>query len=325
MPTVTETPPSSPLRVVVLDDYQQVVSGYADWAALGPDSDVTFLQDHLDGAELIKALADANVVVAIRERTALPAPVLEQLPELRLLVTTGMWNAAIDVDAARARGIEVCGTGGVPHSTAELTWALILACARQLPAEDALLRSGGWQSTVGTDLEGRTLGVIGLGRLGSRVATIGQAFGMQVIAWSSNLDRQRAGSLGVTPVGKDELLRRSDIVSLHLKLSDRSRHTLTEPDLRSMKPTAYLINTARGPLVDEAALLRALREGWIAGAGLDVYDVEPLAVDHPLRTVRNTVLTPHLGYVTADTYRRFFADAVDDILAWRAGSPVRRL
>lgn len=308
-----------------MDDYQQVIADYADWASLGADAEVTFLQDHLDGAELITELADADVVVAVRERTALPASVLQQLPKLRLIVTAGMWNAAIDVDHARSRGIELCGTGGVPHSAAELTWALILACARQIPAEDALLRGGGWQSTVGMDLEGHTLGVIGLGRLGSRVATVGLAFGMRVIAWSTNLDQEHARSLGVMPVGKQELLRTSDIVSLHLKLSERSRNTLTEAELRSMRRTAYLINTSRGPLVDEQALLRALHEGWIAGAGLDVYDIEPLPIDHPLRTVRNTVLAPHLGYVTADTYRRFCADAVDDIIAWRSGSPIRRL
>ncbi|QGN32676.1 D-2-hydroxyacid dehydrogenase family protein [Microlunatus sp. Gsoil 973] len=308
-----------------MDDYQQVIAGYADWESLGPAAQVTFLQDHLEGEELITGLADAQVVVAVRERTALPDAVLQQLPQLRLIVTAGMWNAAIDVDAARGLGIEVCGTGGVPHSAAELTWALILACARQLPAEDALIRAGGWQATVGMDLEGHTLGVIGLGRLGSRVATVGMAFGMRVVAWSTHLDHDHAGSLGVRPVTKEELLRGSDIVSLHLKLSERSRNTLTASDLCLMKPTAYLINTSRGPLVDESALLRALREGWIAGAGLDVYDVEPLPRDHPLRTVRNAVLSPHLGYVTADTYRRFFADAVDDIMAWRSGSPVRRL
>lgn len=326
MPTVSEsTSNSEPLRVIVMDDYQQVIANYADWASLGSDAEVIFLRDHLDGEELITELADADVVVAVRERTALPASVLRRLPQLRLIVTAGMSNAAIDVEAARSRGVEVCGTGGVPYSAAELTWALLLACTRQLPAEDALIRAGGWQATVGMDLDGRTLGVIGLGRLGSRVATVGLAFGMRVIAWSTNLDPEHARSLGVTPVGKDELLRTSDIVSLHLKLSDRSRSTLGEAELRSMKQTAYLINTSRGPLVDEQALLRALDEGWIAGAGLDVYDVEPLPVDHPLRTIRNTVLTPHLGYVTADTYRRFFADAVDDIIAWRSGSPIRRL
>ncbi|GAB3927502.1 2-hydroxyacid dehydrogenase [Microlunatus endophyticus] len=314
-----------PLRVVVMDDYQQVIAGYADWAALGPDTEVIFLQDHLEGPRLIAALAGADVVVAVRERTALPVQVLDQLPDLKLIVTAGMWNAAIDVDAARDRGIELCGTGGVPHSAAELTWALILACARHIPAEDALIRSGGWQSTVGIDLEGHTLGVIGLGRLGTRVATIGLAFGMRVVAWSPNLDHDHARSLGITPVTKQQLLVGSDIVTLHLKLSDRSRNTLTADDLRSMKRTAYLINSSRGPLIEEAALVQALSQGRIAGAGLDVYDVEPLPTDHPLRTVRNTVLAPHLGYVTADTYRRFFADAVDDILAWRSGSPVRRL
>jgi phosphoglycerate dehydrogenase-like enzyme len=313
------------VEIVVMDDYQQVISGYADWDSLGPGATVSFLDRHLDGEELIAALAGADVVVAVRERTALPATVLERLPRLRLIVTAGMWNAAIDLAAARRQGIEVCGTGGVAGSAAELTWALILACARRVPTEDAVIRAGGWQSTVGTDLEGHTLGVIGLGRLGRRVATVGAAFGMEVVAWSTNLDPDAARSMGVVPVTKQELLRRSDVVTLHLKLSERSRGTLGAADLRLMKPTAYLINTSRGPLVDEPALLQALDEGWIAGAGLDVYDVEPLPAEHPLRRNRRTVLTPHLGYVTEDSYRRFFTDAVEDIAAWRAGTPIRVL
>ncbi len=312
-------------RVVVLDDYQQVVADYADWGRLGPDAEVRFLAEHLHGDELIAALADAQAVVAIRERTALTADLLDRLPALRLIVTAGMWNAAIDIEHARSRGVEVVGTGGVPGSAAELTWALILAVARHLPAEDAVIRAGGWQTTVGSDLDGHTLGVIGLGRLGQRVAKVGLAFGMEVLAWSTNLDPALARSLGVTPVTKTDLLTRSDIVTLHLKLSERSRGTLGEAELRSMKPTAYLVNTSRGPLVDEPALLRALREGWIAGAGLDVYDTEPLPLDHPLRKDPRAVLAPHLGYVTADTYRTFFSDAVEDILAWRSGSPVRVL
>jgi phosphoglycerate dehydrogenase-like enzyme len=317
--------PAPGLRVVVLDDYLQVISDYADWASLGTDSRVTFLQDHLHGEQLIDALADADVVVAVLERTDLPRAVLDRLPNLRLIVTAGMSNAAIDVAAARARGVELCGTRGVPHSAAELTWALILGCVRNVPAEDARIRAGGWQARVGMDLEGHTLGVIGLGRLGGHVAKIGLAFGMQVIAWSAHLDPDHARGMGVTPVGKDELLRRADVVTLHLKLSERSRNTITEPDLRAMKHTAYVINTSRGPLIDEAALLRALHDGWIAGAGLDVYDTEPLPADHPLRTAPNTVLTPHLGYVTADTFRQFFTDAVEDVAAWRSGTPIRVL
>ena len=313
------------VEIVVMDDYQQVIAGYADWDSLGPDTAVTFLDRHLDGEELIAALAGADVVVAVRERTALPAAVLDRLPRLRLIVTAGMWNASIDVEAARRRGIELCGTGGVAGSAAELTWALILACVRRLPTEDTLIRAGGWQSTVGMDLEGQTLGVIGLGRLGRRVAAVGSAFGMEVLAWSTNLDPEAARSMGVLPVTKEELLGRSDVVSLHLKLSERSRGTLGASELRLMKPTAYLINTSRGPLVDEPALLRALDEGWIAGAGLDVYDVEPLPPDHPLRRTDRTVLTPHLGYVTDASYRRFFTDAVEDIAAWRAGAPIRVL
>ncbi|HEY9293254.1 MAG TPA: D-2-hydroxyacid dehydrogenase family protein [Microlunatus sp.] len=316
---------SEQLRVVVMDDYQQIISDYADWASLGPSTSVTFLRDHLGGAELITALAAADVVVAVRERTPLPAAVLGRLPRLRLIVTAGMNNASIDVAAARDGGIEVCGTRGVDGSAAEHTWALIMALLRNIPIEDANIRAGGWQTTIGVDLEGRTLGLIGLGRLGRRVARVGLAFGMEVLAWSSNLDHDVARDAGVIPVSKEELLRRSDLVSLHLRLSDRSRGTLGAAELRLMRPTAYLINTSRGPLVDEAALIRALDQGWIAGAALDVYDAEPLPADHPLRRTTNTVLTGHLGYVTEDSYRRFFTDAVEDIAAWSAGYPIRRL
>ncbi|SDT44456.1 D-2-hydroxyacid dehydrogenase family protein [Microlunatus soli] len=322
---MTTQPLPSKLHVVVLDDYQQLIGSSADWSRLGAESTVTFLAEHLEGSDLIDALIDAQVVVAVRERTPLPAEILAQLPELRLIVTAGMWNASIDLDAARARGIEVCGTRGIDGSAAELTWALILAALRHVPDEDRSMRNGGWQTTIGTDLEGHTLGVIGLGRLGSRVARIGIAFGMEVLAWSTHLDQQHARQLGVTPVAKEELLRRSDVVSLHLKLSDRSRGTIGAAELSIMKPTAWLINTSRGPLVDESALLDILDQRRIGGAALDVYDREPLPSDHRLRSLPNTVLTPHLGYVTVDTYRRFFSDAVEDIMALQDGSPIRVL
>jgi phosphoglycerate dehydrogenase-like enzyme len=252
--------------------------------------------------------------MAMRERTPFPRERLERLPNLKLLVTTGMGNAAIDMEAARELGITVAGTGGTPTHTAELTWALILALARHIPAEDRAVREGGWQHTVGLELAGRTLGVIGLGRLGSQVARIGEAFGMEVIAWSQNMD---------TPLTKKELLQRSDIVTIHVRLSERTRGLIGAAELALMKPTAYLVNTSRGPIVDEAALLDALQQGRIAGAGLDVYDIEPLPPDHPLRSAPNTVLTPHVGYVTDASYRVFYSDAVEDIAAWLRGDPVR--
>jgi phosphoglycerate dehydrogenase-like enzyme len=314
------------VRVAVLDDYQDVAREFGDWARLGDQVRLTVLTDHVDDVDaLVERLADAEIVVAMRERTAFPEAVLDRLPRLRLLVTTGMVNAAIDVPAARRRGVTVAGTRSVATGTAELTWALILALARHIPAESQGVRAGGWQSTVGADLAGATLGVIGLGRMGAQVATIGRAFGMDVTAWSQNLRAEQAAALGVRAVTRDELLAGSDIVTVHLKLSDRTRGLLGAPELRAMRPNAYLVNTSRGPIVDEGALLTALREGWIAGAGLDVFDVEPLPADHPLRTAPNTVLTPHLGYVTRKSYRTFFGDAVEDIAAFLAGAPVRVL
>lgn len=316
---------TGPQQVVVMDDYQQVIKDAADWGRLGPDTSVSFLAEHLDGPRLIAALVDAEVVIAVRERTPLPADVLDQLPNLRLIITAGMQNASIDVGYARSRGIEVCGTHGSAGAAAELTWALILGLLRQVPAEDRSLRAGGWQTTVGHELADRTLGVIGLGRLGSKVAAVGRAFGMDVIAWSTNLDPAIAREQDVEPVSKDELLSRADVVSLHLRLSDRSRATIGARELSIMKPTAYLINTSRGPLVDETALIDALENATIAGAGLDVYDIEPLPSDHRLRHLPNTVLTPHLGYVTEESYQEFFGNAVEDIIAWRDGAPVRRV
>jgi phosphoglycerate dehydrogenase-like enzyme len=250
----------------------------------------------------------------MRERTPFPRERLERLPNLKLLVTTGMGNAAIDTEAARELGITVAGTGGTPTHTAELTWGLILALARHIPDEDRAVRAGGWQHTVGFELAGRTLGVIGLGRLGSQVARIGEAFGMNVIAWSQNMD---------TPLTKEELLRRADVVTIHVRLSERTTGLIGADELALMKRTAYLINTSRGPIVDEDALLAALRDGQIAGAGLDTYDIEPLPADHPLRSAPNTVLTPHVGYVTDASYARFYEDAVEDIAAWLRGEPIR--
>ena len=313
-------------RVAILDDYQNVARRMADWTSLPAGTDVVVFPDHLSDPGAVAArLADFEAVIAMRERTPFPKALLERLPKLKLLVTTGMRNASIDVAAALERKIVVCGTAGLPYPTAELTWGLILALFRRIPAEDRATREGRWQISCGLGLNGKTLGVVGLGGLGSRVAKIGLAFEMPVIAWSQNLTAARAAEIGATLVTKDELLARSDVVSIHLVLSDRTRNLIGSRELALMKPTAYLINTSRGPIVDEAALVAAVRQGTIAGACLDVYDEEPLPLDHPLRNLPNTVITPHLGYVTAETYRIFFGQAVEDIKAFLDGKPVRVL
>jgi phosphoglycerate dehydrogenase-like enzyme len=313
-------------RIAVLDDYQSVASVYADWSLLPSPADVVSFADHLDDEDVLVArLEPFEVVVAMRERTPFPRSVLARLPQLRLLVTTGPRNASIDLRAAADHGIAVCGTGAHPTGAAELTWALILALARHLPQEDTAVRAGAWQQTVGTDLAGATLGVIGLGRLGSQVARIGQAFGMNVVAWSANLTDERAASVGVRRVSREEVFKESDVVTVHLVLSDRTRGLIGRPELAAMKPTAYLVNTSRGPIVDEPALLEALASGSIAGAGLDVFAVEPLPASHPLRHEPRAVLTPHLGYVTEKTYEVFYRDAVSDVVAYLSGHPIRLL
>src|SRR3954452_9919732 len=311
-------------RIAVLDDYQYVAAAYADWSRLPEPVEAVEFADHVDDHEtLVRRLQPFDVVVAMRERTPFPRSLLERLPNLKLLVTTGGANKSIDVAAANERGLTVCGTGAHAPGTAELTWALILAVARHLPQEDASVRAGGWQQTIGLDLAGGTLGVIGLGRLGERVARIGQAFGMDVVAWSQNLTDERAAEVGVRRVDKDELLASADVVTIHLQLSERTRGLIGREELSRMKPTAILVNTSRGPIVDEHALVEALRGGAIHGAGLDVYDTEPLPKHHPLREMRRAVLTPHLGYVTEKTYEVFYRDAVDDVAAWLAGEPIR--
>ncbi|QNG35545.1 D-2-hydroxyacid dehydrogenase family protein [Geodermatophilaceae bacterium NBWT11] len=313
-------------RIALLDDHQSAAARFADWSTLPAEAEVVAFADHVEDPDaLVARLRGFDVVVAMRERTAFPREVLERLTDLRLLVTTGAANAAIDLDAASDLGITVSGTGAHGPATAEMTWALILAVARNISVEDASMRAGGWQHTVGRDLAGATLGVIGLGNLGSAVARVGQAFGMDVVAWSQNLTDERAAEVGVRRVERDELLRTADVVSIHLKLSDRTRGLLGAPELALMKPTAILVNTSRGPIVDETALVAALRDGTIRGAGLDVYDTEPLPVDSPLRELRHAVLTPHLGYVTERTYEVFWRDAVADVAAWLAGAPVRVL
>jgi phosphoglycerate dehydrogenase-like enzyme len=312
------------MKIAVLNDYQQIAASMADWRRLSSASDLRFFHDHLpDEDSRAAALEPFDVIVAMRERTPFPKSLLERLPNLRLLVTTGMRNASIDVAAANERGIVVCGTRGQRTATAELTWGLILALVRHIPQEDRAVKAGGWQHTIGPALEGKRLGVIGLGNLGSQVAKVGGAFGMDVVAWSQNLTAERAQAAGARLVSKDELLSTADVITIHLVLSARTRGLIGERELGLMQPAAYLVNTSRGPIVDEEALLRALESKRIAGAALDVYDVEPLPRDHPLRRLPNVVLTPHIGYVTTDGYRIFYGDAVDDILAFIAGNPVR--
>jgi phosphoglycerate dehydrogenase-like enzyme len=312
-------------RLAILDDYQDVANGFADWAALEQDgvSVTVFREPFASQDALVAALAGVHIVVAMRERTPFPRSVLERLPGLKLLVTTGMANASIDVAAAAEQGVTVCGTPGSPAAAPELTWALLLAIARNLPVEENSLRAGTWQTTVGFELAGKTLGVVGLGKIGRRVAAYGQAFGMEVLAWSENLTDEAAADAGVRKVGKEELFRNSDVATLHLRLSPRSQGVVGEQELRLLGPEGILVNTARGPLVDQDALVRALTEGWIGGAALDVFDKEPLTAGHPLLAVPNTVLSPHLGYVTRESYRQFYGGAFEDVKAWLAGSPVR--
>jgi phosphoglycerate dehydrogenase-like enzyme len=326
------------MRVAILDDYQQVSLASADWSAVRSLGQIDVFAQHIERTEaLVSALEPYDVVVAMRERTAFDAERLGQLPRLKLLVTTGMGNAAIDLAACAARGVTVCGTGGIGSATVELTWGLILALLRHIPEEDRQLKlagraggaalgaGGSWQQTVGTGLEGKRLGVVGFGRLGRQVGRIGQAFGMQVVAWSQNLDAAVAAEEQVEAVSKEALFSSSDVVTVHYKLSSRSSGVVGAAELALMKPSAYLVNTSRGPLVDSAALVAALRSGAIAGAALDVYDVEPLPLSDPLRSVPNVVLTPHLGYVTEETYRVFYGDAAEDIVAFANGAPVRVL
>jgi len=313
-----------PTRVAILDDYQSVALSMADWSSLGAGVSLHPFRKRIGGEDdLAKRLRNFDVIVAMRERTPFPATLIERLPALKLLVTTGRRNAAIDVTAAAARGVIVSGTSMLAMPPVELTWGLILAPARQIPRESAAMRTGAWQSTIGVGLYGKTLGVIGLGRLGTDVARIGKAFGMQVVAWSQNLTREKTDALGIELVDKDSLFQRSDIVTVHLVLSDRTRGVVSSRELALMKPTAFLVNTARGPIVDEQALIHALRHSVISGAGLDVFDEEPLPAAHPLRRLEHALLTPHLGYVTTENYRLAYGEAVEDIRAFLAGAPVR--
>ncbi|MEM7023840.1 MAG: D-2-hydroxyacid dehydrogenase family protein [Pseudomonadota bacterium] len=311
-------------RIAILDDYQRVAESMADWASLGEDVEVTFFHDHLaDPDQLVARLTPIDIIGIMRERTPFPASLLERLPNLRLLITTGRRNASIDLAAAQRLGVTVCGTGAPGHATAELAMALMLTLARKLPTETASMRQGGWQVGLGRDLHGATLGLVGLGRLGSRVARTAQAFEMKVIAWSENLTDERATEHGVRRVTKADLLKSADFVSVHLQLSPRTRGLIGAAELALMKPEAYLINTSRGPIVDQDALVDALRANRIAGAALDVFDHEPLPPDDPLREVPNLLLTPHIGYVTRETYAVFYREMVEGIAAFLAGRPLR--
>jgi phosphoglycerate dehydrogenase-like enzyme len=317
-----------PLRCTVLDDFEGVATEFADWTALGNRVAVRVLREHIpDQAQLAQLLRDDEVVVVMRERTAFPGSLFDRLPNLRLLVTTGFRNASIDLAAAAKHGVTVCGTDSGSRPPAELTWALILGLARNLVAESTAMRSGGqWPNRIGFDLAGATLGLLGLGRIGADVARVGLAFGMQVQAWSENLTPDRATAQGVRAArGMHELLASSDFVSIHLVLGDRTRGLMDRAALASMRPSAYLINTARAAIVDQAALLEALQHRRIAGAGLDVFDLEPLPATHPFRTLPNVLATPHLGYVTRNNYAAYFTQVIEDIEAYLAARPVRVL
>ena len=312
------------MKVAVLDDYQGVAESMANWSSLPAGTEVEFFQDHLaDENQLSERLKDFQVVMGMRERTGFPRTLLERLPELRLLITTGGRNAGFDEAAASELGIVLCGTTGAGEGPTELTWGLILGLARQIPLEDKLTREGSWGTTIGVGLKGKTLGLVGLGHIGSLVARVGKAFDMTLIGWSQNMTAELAASCGATLVDKDTLFHDSDIVTIHLRLSGRTRGLVGAHELGLMKSTAYMINISRGPIIDEAALIDVLQRKAIGGAGLDTFDVEPLPKDHPFLNLSNTVIAPHQGYVTEEGYRAFYAGVVEDINGLASGEPIR--
>jgi phosphoglycerate dehydrogenase-like enzyme len=308
--------------IAVLDDYQGRAAEFADWASL--NSPIRYFRDHLEGEAFLDAVRDCDVIVAMRERTQLDAEVLAALPNLQLLVTTGMANAAIDLEAAHRQGVVVSGTPSSGASTVELTWALLLAAVKHLPLEDQAVRQGRWQTTLAGDLAGKRLGLIGLGRLGAGMVPVAKAFEMEVVAWSQNLTSERAAEVGVKMVTKDELISTADVISIHVRLSERTRALIGEREIAMMRPGVLLLNTSRGPIIDEAALVAGLRENRISAA-LDVYDLEPLPVSHPLTSLSNVVLAPHLGYASEDNVRSMYACVVEDIAAFRSDAPIRVL
>ncbi|MDA0661456.1 MAG: D-2-hydroxyacid dehydrogenase family protein [Proteobacteria bacterium] len=313
------------MRIAVINDYKNLARDSADWTQLSSNHSVDFYTDFLaSGAPAAARLAPYDIIVAAREETLFDRVLVEQLPNLKLLITHATRNAAFDMAALAERGVTVCGTGyGFANATVELAWGLILSLFKRIPVEDRGVREGAWCVDLPLGLTGKTLGVLGLGDLGSGVAVVGKALQMNVVAWSQNLTDARCAEIGVTRVSKDDLFRQSDVISIHLVLGTRNRGLIGAPELAMMKPTAYLINTSRGPIVDEAALIEALKTGVIAGAGLDVFDVEPLPADHPLRSVPNTVLTPHLGGRTKENFAARYQDCLEDVLAWLDGNPVR--
>lgn len=312
------------IRLAILDDYQGVALQSANWSEVEKIAKITVFRDHLTDIDmLVERLQPFDAICVMRERTPLTAPILSRLPNLKFIGSNAPYNAAIDLDAAQRQGVVVSATGGRGNGAPELTWALILAAARHIPAEHASMRNGGWQVGVGADLEGSTLGLLGLGKTGARVAAIGRAFGMRVLAWSQNLTPEAAEAAGATLVDKTTLLRAADWLSIHLVLSARTQGIVGAPELALMKPHAWLVNTSRGPLVDETALIHALTRRAIAGAALDVFDTEPLPAGHPFRTLDNVLATPHIGFVTRGTYKVFYEETVENVLAWLRGSPVR--
>ncbi|QXI03566.1 D-2-hydroxyacid dehydrogenase family protein [Pseudomonas tensinigenes] len=314
------------VQIAVIDDWQDVARDVVDWSVLDSLGEVTFEHDYpADNATLAERLGRYQVICVMRERTRFDEDLLKRLPNLKLLVTGGMRNAALDMQAAAKLGIKVCGTDSYKHAAPELTWALIMAATRNLVKEANALRDGQWQQGLGGDLHGKTLGILGLGSIGQRVAQFGQVFGMKVIAWSENLTAERAEQVGVTYVNKQQLFEQADVLSVHLVLSERSRGLVDAQALGWMKPTALLVNTARGPIVDEAALIKALQKQHIAGAALDVFEQEPLPAMHPFRTLDNVLATPHVGYVSRQNYEQFFSQMIEDIQGWAAGEPVRLL
>jgi len=314
------------MHVALLDDYQGVALRLADWKSLHPDAQIEAFPEHIaDLDTLAKRLHTFECLVLMRERTPLKRPLIEKLPNLKLVITTGMHNASVDHVALAERGIVYCGTEGLGHSTAELTWGLILCLLRNIPREDRAIRQGRWQTAMGYSAKGKTLGIIGVGRLGTLVAGYGKAFGLEVIAWSRSLTDARAAELGAKRVTKDELFERADIVTIHVPLNDSTRGLVGPAELARMKPTAYLVNTSRGPIVEEAALLAALKGRRIAGAAIDVYDREPVPKDHPFLELDNVVLTPHLGYVIEEALRINYGNAVENVRAFLDGKPIREI
>ncbi len=308
-----------PVKIAVLDDYQQVAFKFADWSAITAKAEVKVFTDHTaDEKTVIERLLPFNVVCVMRERTPLNRNILSQLPNLKLIVTTGMRNASIDIKAVEEFGITLKYTGYLESGAPEMTWALIMAIARHIPQESNNFKSGGWQTTIGGDFKGKTMGILGMGRVGSKIAAYAKAFDMNVIAWSPNLTAEKAAESGAQLVSKEELFKQADFVTIHMVLSDRSRGIVGKDDLSLMKPTAYFINTSRGPLVDEIALIEILQQHKIAGAAIDVFNTEPLPTDHPFRKMDNLLATSHVGYVTENTYKLFYTDTVKAVEEWLA-------